>query len=370
MLLVFQLACQVAEDGRQARGGANGPPRSAVDTPAVRRISIPLGIDTLFWSAETSIGLLQTGEIVVLGPAAGNDAGRLHVVDPFTGSIRTGGRLGEGPGELSGSGVVISGTDWVGVADDGHGKLVLFDRTAGLLREIPLLQTRGLILATARDSIDVLAFRWDEGAEEPIIARFGMPPLAARIIVPDADTAVRGYVTGWQDGRRARRIPGYAVSDSLIAVADPIHYRIRLYRTSGELVSEVIRNISPARRSDEARQELELALRTTIREYGVGSSAGQSAERRLDSLDRERLPHFSWPGMGFDGADRLWAIGEEGDSTFADVFVDGHFGSRTMLPCARPRRRVAMRGNWIALHCEVRESESSPFELQLYQIDR
>lgn len=334
----------------------------------LQRVELPNGVDTIFWSSESSLGLFRSGQLGVLGPALGREHGRLHILNPTNGSLLTVGHLGAGPGELSGSGLLVSGDNVLTVADDGRGVVLSFDSLGTAVRQFPALSPTGFLLAAFGDSLDLLAFRWVEGADSPIIQRHGPNGPAGRLVISDAEGGVRDYVTGWQSGRRARRIPGYTANDSLLVIGDPVHYTLYFFHVTGTLIDSVTRDLPPLRREAAARSELEASLRSTVREYGRGSAAGRSAVERLDTLEQERLPHFFWPGMGFDDAGRLWVVGEVGDSAFADLFVDRVFVSRTVLPCSRPRRRVAIRGRWIALHCEVAESDSSPFQLQLYRI--
>lgn len=332
-------------------------------------VEIPNGVDTLFWSAETHLAIDEHGRVAVLGVAAGVEQFLLHVLDTRTRTITSGIRVGSGPGEVSASTTLISGDSGYFVVDYGAGSLLGVDVDVRVRAQTRFPESIGYVLAWNSGAMHVVALTWADSPEAPVITRYrGLERPVP--IIRAGDTAVSHPIANWQGRSVTRRIPPYAVGDSLVAIADPLHYTIRYYALDGTLLGTSHRDVPPKRRDGAARAALRESLSHTVREYGAGSRAGASAQARLDSLDRERVPHFAWPGMGFDAAGRLLVIGEFGDSTFVDVFTPPEFLGRFAIDCIRPGRRVAIRGSFLALHCEDPASDTSPFRLRIFRIER
>lgn len=82
---------------------------------------------------------------------------------------------------------------------------------------------------------------------------------------------------------------------------------------------------------------------------------------------QERLPHFGYTGLGFDGEHRLWVIGKIHDSTFVDTFADSNFLGRRMIDCILGRAS-AVRGQWLALTCLNDDDIERPVVIRLFRI--
>ena len=89
-------------------------------------------------------------------------------------------------------------------------------------------------------------------------------------------------------------------------------------------------------------------------------------QRRLDTLDREPVPHFGRGALGIDERGRLWVVGRIGDSTFADAFADTTFLGRHILPCLLSPGGASVNGSHIALRCLGGDDET--YRLHLYRM--
>ncbi len=344
---------------------AAGP--DGYELPDLVPVPIALGVDTLFWSDETTVGLFGNGHFVVYTPPISASASLVYLVNPFTGYVKSAGRRGEGPDEFSGRGVVLSGGDMVHVFDFSRISVVGISQDGSVGGRIPIPSANTYVLSAADDSIDF--YHMVFGAEASVlVGRYAKLSKNVRTLIPMADAIIKQLVLVSGSRTSALRIPPYAANDHGFVIGDPLPYRLRFYDGEGRLQSVVERDVPFKRRTPEDMASLRTSLEMTLAEYGGGNEAGRNAAARLDTLEREAIPHFLWPGIGFDAAGRVWTVGALGDSTFADVFSETAFLKRFMLPCRNPRRRVAIQGEWILLHCEEPESISAPYRLQLYRI--
>lgn len=147
-----------------------------------------------------------------------------------------------------------------------------------------------------------------------------------------------------------------------------MRYRLRYY-DRGKPSLEFGREIPPRRRNAAAFERERRWITQQIRIGFVGPNGKRMAlpglQERLDTLDREVLPHFSRHGLAFDHAGRLWVIGETGDSAFADVFADTTFLGRIALSCRGPDRSISFNTRWLAMICLTPDGEP---EIQLYRV--
>jgi hypothetical protein len=162
--------------------------------------------------------------------------------------------------------------------------------------------------------------------------------------------------------------PRYGIGRNAIAVGDATAYKLAIYDVRDTRRYLIHRILQPNYRSPGEISDIRKVEQTELASGRGGAAVASEIHARLDTLDREVLPYFAPDGLHFDGAGRLWVIGEVGDSTFADVLADGAFLGRQVLPCNHPGRRVALQGRWLALDCQ-RVGKDFPFQLQLYAIE-
>jgi hypothetical protein len=98
-----------------------------------------------------------------------------------------------------------------------------------------------------------------------------------------------------------------------------------------------------------------------------GRSLDRAALDREESTLREKpLDFFSHVhGLEFDGKGRLWVLGPQGDSAYADVFADTLFLGRLSIGCRDFGGSFALNKMFLAMVCS--DTEDSP-TVQLYQL--
>jgi hypothetical protein len=353
--------------GASEQGVASGYRAPIADVPTLASTTIHGGADTLFWSNSTTVGLFDSGRFLVYTPPIGMTATVLYLVDPFSGEVNVAGRRGEGPGEFSGEGTVLSGGGVAHVFDFVRLRALGISSEGKVVDAVATPSPSTFVLAASPDSLDFYSMTLS--SESPtLVGRLAKSDQTTRSLIPASDTAIARVIIMPGSSTSAMRIPPYAANDSGFVIGEPLPYRLRFYDRDGRLRSVVERDVPFKRRTPEDMASLRKSMEMTLAEYGGGSEVGKSTTARLDTLEREAIPHFLWPGLGFDATGRVWAVGELGDSTFADVFSETAFLKRFILPCRKPRRRVAIRGEWILLHCEQPESITAPYRLQLYRI--
>ncbi len=249
------------------------------------------------------------------------------------------GRRGEGPGEAR-LALPLEITDSSIMAFDlATRRLTEWDSTGKMLRttlslpRIPLARTRenewlgwepdqpryGVVLVDAEGHTrEVL-----DHAEAHYVEMF--PAVSdPRMIVPPA-------LGSWRGG---------------IVVANGKTYQLALYDWNGMLKHTVSR-VLPENHLSAKQVDAELG--------GLAGRPGQRSENqelRRAQLAAQVRPWFTHlTPLGLDSAGRIWVVGQQGDTTFAEVFTAEQFVGRIVLPCAGFQGRWAMRGEWLALVC-------------------
>jgi hypothetical protein len=150
------------------------------------------------------------------------------------------------------------------------------------------------------------------------------------------------------------------------------NFTLRRYHADGSALRTIHHNLPP-----NAMGPRQVRLTRELIERMPRFNRGPSGERlpladqrgRLDTLERERIPHFTRNPLHLDEHGRLWVIGLSRDSTSVDIFADTTWLGRAMLPCfaSRVGTRAALGPGWLLLECELDDSDW-PTELQLYRV--
>src|SRR5690606_29798590 len=137
--------------------------------------------------------------------------------------------------------------------------------------------------------------------------------------------------------------------------ADPVRYRLALYDWTGGLVRVIARDIPPPLISAKQAASAFESYRTS--RIGQRASPAELEEKRTELLE-ETVPHFAHHvPLATDHAGRLWVVGPDGDSAYADVFSPTAFLGRIPVPCRGIDRGIAVSGGWLALACESDDQE-------------
>jgi hypothetical protein len=282
------------------------------------------------------------------------------------------GREGAGPGEMRGLAHIKVVGDTLRIHNTD--RWVLIDMTLGgkLLRERPAL-VYDLPMAWFADSFD----HWNPfplpGQRGQAMIRSKIGETEGRTLFDTTNTHFAGAITKRPAERNPPMSIPYLATRDRIWLADSWNYHITTFDNDGRLLTEFTHEIAPNQRGPralaEARERIMKAPRFTRgpngKRYELPDERG-----RLDTLERERIRHFTRNPLHVDEFGRLWVVGVSRDSTSVDLFQDTTFVGRVMLPCyaSGVGIRVAFgRGGWMVLECEV-EGGDWPTELQLYRI--
>ena len=341
-----------------------------LDAPLGAWVRVPLGAaaDSLLWRSVRNVAVAGSGEVLILGDfATVTDDGLLgNLLIPGADAIVRFGRAGEGPREFSGLNIVIGETDGFSIISLGRQVLVQVDSRGAVRGEQRVELFTSALLATSAQGIDVQSLRPAQSADAPVVARHGAER-EPRVLLTAADFVTASPADAPAPMARSLLPYGTNRRGDRIAFVLPGGYRIEERNLESGDVYRLERDVeAPMRLPDEVaalRRSLEMSLE------GSGGNRAYAADlrARLDTLDRERLPHLVWPGLFFDEHDRLWAVGRTADSTFVDAFVGGAFVSRQVLPCRAAGQRVSLVGEWLALVCDRPEREDAPYEVQLWR---
>lgn len=262
------------------------------------------------------------------------------------------------------------------VEDDAQSRHVAFS-SVGRLRAAQG-HPPGRVLAFHADSFDV-ELGFGTGREE--IRRYPIGRGRSRALVAAGDAAFAALTRpdSAAPAIATRYVsPAVAVNDRELVVGNPYTYRFQAYDPAGRATYAFGRDLPPRVRTPAELAEDRTRL-AKQRRSGIPGPKDQrimvpGVEQAIARLPTAPLRHFSAvAGTQFDGAGRLWVIGDLGDSTFADVFADGRFLGRRILPCAAPSRfqsLASLNDRWLALLCRAPdEDETREVELQLYLND-
>ncbi|HEY4320731.1 MAG TPA: hypothetical protein VGM77_06065 [Gemmatimonadales bacterium] len=359
-LLVVLASCRARHETSSRTG-----PLASSGLPAL--VSVPLDVapSDAIDEAVANIAMTSNGTIVY---APANDATPfLRALDSSGHRVAAFGRFGDGPGEWRQPGLFFTVGDTIVVAQPGRPVTMYYDRSGRFLREAPPSGTRGVPLGAYGDSIDLMFY--DSHDQVAGIVRESTRDHGSRQLFAASDSFVRQASTAISPKLLAIA-PPYALSRLRIAIGDGMSYQIAIFDQAGTQRYRFGRALPPDRRGPRSLALASDQYRTGSLVPGPGGQMAlpPSAQARLDTIDREIVPHFGTQALHFDDEGRLWVIGTIGDSTFADVFADSMYLGRHLLPCFRPARGIALTGKWLLLRCDRSDLGEPAFALQLYRI--
>jgi hypothetical protein len=366
-VLAAVLASPVASSGTAVAPGPTGT-QPAERAPSLRRIRFRHGLDTLIWRDPREIAVSLRGRVVAIGDVgSGSHEGFfVQILSPGADTLISVARRGSGPGELSGVDDPFASDDTLHIFDLARRSDVIYTDAGRYVGERRLqTSTTEAVLDFVGDSVDVQPLRRGALQPEGMPTRRKIGAATGRNLFPASDPIVQQALMG--DGHAVALVP-VAVSGAVLAIGDGLSYDIRVFEISGRQKYDIHRQLPANRRNPDDEARVRTSLQRLIAQDGGRTTLTGQLRKRLDTLSRESVPYFGWPGLRFDGAGRLWVIGEIGDSTFADVFSGANFLGRRILPCAKPARRIALQGKWLALDCETGSAGAAPFRIQLYEI--
>lgn len=351
-----------------SEGAPDQHPQSAVVATLPRLVPMPLSLsaDAAPYSkaqlvADAAGGLYYFGESD--GPAW------ITRLDSTGQLLARFGRSGAGPGELSGLGILFGAGDSLFVVDTRRSTVVRFGSDGSALGETPIPALR---FPLAIDGGELYSF------DQTAVLRGLTPTITAQPlsghseeerVVLDGSDSIFARTVAMRPGQPPP-IPAFAVHQEMLVIGDPRTGEIAV-RDSGRRYTLHIPGDPPAR-GPLATAVLRAALESQRHPTAPGGGAlpaDPGVVARLDTLDREMLPYFSWPGLIIDDHKRLWVASEGSDSTAFHIFVADSLIGRLAVPCRQPGKVLSLQGRWLALQCRLDDEVDVPYQLQLYRIE-
>lgn len=285
----------------------------------------------------------------VLMSSAGPTGTQMLVVDSLGHELYRFGPVGEGPGELRLAlplGVTSSSAL---VTNLTRMQLATYDTLGTLAGTLQLRDARAIPLAALGDSAALSVVPGPDGAL-PAVLDLSSGELKMLLNGPDSITA------SFAQSAESRGIqPAMGTWASGFVIGDPVGYRLALYDWQGQLLRVIAREI-PAPRTSQATAAMEFEAWTGSLRGRQASPAEREAKRQ--ELLEATVPHFSHrTALEADGNGRLWVLGPEGDSAYADVFSPTGLLGRLPLPCRGIDRGIAINDSWLAVACKSEDPE-------------
>lgn len=337
--------------------------------PTFERRTLAIAEEDLPEERYLTFGVAMDGSVIY--EASPGHAPVLRRVDSTGALLAAFGRDGEGPGEFRDVFDVRVLGDTLALYDSDRSVLVETTLQGKFLRERRIANF-DIKLAWLADSMDHWEPLPNPGQVGKRVIRSPIGEGSGRVVLDTSDRMFAAIITPRPGRPRPLSFP-YAATDTRFWIADGWTYRVRNYASNGTLLSDFVHDIPPnqlgPRGFAETRERIMKAPR--FMRGANGERIELPDERgRLDTLERERIRHFSRNPLHVDEFGRLWVVGMSRDSTSVDLFADTTFVGRVMLPCystgGGPRVEFG-RGGWMVLECDVKDGDW-PTELQLYRI--
>ncbi len=365
LLLVGLAGCAARGD---APGDSNISPSSPVVMPTLERVAFKPDTGSSPFG-KVPIAADPSGGIYYYGRTNGTQL--LTRLDSSGTAIARFGSAGAGPGELSGAGVLLSSGDTLAVYDTRKAALVLFGPAGGVRGEFRL-EALGFPLALDGDRLFTSDLDAPLRHEPPAIVESRLGSDSSSIFLGEGDRAfVDAIVPDPSSSPSHLPIPVFTVRGTRSAIGNPRTGRVTVWdgaasftlRPPGEAPKRGPRGL------EETRAALEASLNQLTPAGPARSRRNTVLRERLDTLAREQLPWFLWPGLQFDDHGRLWIFSDRDDSTSVDVFAGERHLGRLTLPCYHPDKWVSLTTGWLALQCKGDPEADVPYELQLYRVE-
>lgn len=354
------------------------PPESAVSPalPSLQEVQLTLATEDLSIRPHNlAVTALGTVSIWVRN----EEPGQILTLDSSGVRLANWGRLGQGPGEVRSTDLLLSGDSVVVLAGISGEPVRVFTPTGTLIAQkarppvgLPAAIASGrMVWWTAR--------HFGRGPRDPSATVERDGPVLNWCVVGDCadeilgrDDSIVRIVNANAPPREVGLWPALASRGDVIVVGDGYGYRLwKIDLHHPDAVVQFGRGLPPRMATDSQISAAE--SRWARLERGVPGPDGRLIR---ENFDRERefirtvpYPHFQYLGLGFDGHGRLWVIGRDSTaSMFLDVFADTTFLGRVDINCNRSSYAAAVRGRWFAAIC-VNESEGDErFRVRLFRI--
>lgn len=338
-----------------------GEPLDAIKgaLPALREHALP-GLDpTSIPGLPTRLAVSATGALAYVAAEEPGIEKRIRMTDSTGQVVARVGRRGRGPGELQTPLFLAFRADGqVLVWDIATGRLTSYAST-GDFASVGDSDADRFPLALVGDSLDFRALQ-HRGTG---LRRMDLVSLRSRELLRTVDSAFDAlFPLGTVGGISARPPAIYAAGRGRIALGDMRRYQVLLYTDLGRFIGSVGASRAPQLPSPEEAARESVAIAT------MPVSPARKATLLRDFRSRARL-HFR--ALRFDATGRLWVIGQDGDSAYADVYADTLPLGRIPIGCPGfTGEGWDLSGRWLALSCRHTAPDApSDGTIRLFRIE-
>ena len=313
--------------------------------PKLRHAFTTKDIDLSPINRLTPIAVGPQGHVLFVSSAVSSQL-RMAMVDSTGKLVLRLGRTGAGPGEVKSPRPVEVGKDRVSVWDSENAVFLEWNFNGTLLQSVKATGLAGVSFA-GKEVVGVrsVARAWH-------IVSLDRTTGQLRELIPAADTFVAAHFGLVEGGPKSSYAPVTGVWSKGFVVAEPGNYAVALYRWDGALVRVLGRQLSPMHAS---AGRIDDFLATFNRQAAARGQPPMDNVRmammRKQALEAVLPGIFPGGAIRVDSRNRMWVLGMEGDSAFADVFATDRFIGRLPLPCRLYNGFWGLSGAWLAVAC-------------------
>jgi hypothetical protein len=319
---------------------------------ALPRLSLAFESKTIDASPQSGFHPVAVGPQghVLIHAEKGSDY-RLFLLDSTGTVIHRLGRNGEGPGESRNPFPVYVGPTTVAAWDVGLMRLTEWG-TDGTLRRSTTATTPMGVSGRYRDGY----YGFTISAEGVKVVRLDPASGATAPLLPPADTFYHAEFKPPTPPTGMMAAPILGEWKGGFVVASTASYRIGLYGHDGRLIRVLgrePRRVMPSRARVERQMEMYQGMSMRGR-----SLSQDDLEKARKTVEETPLPNFALATpIRSDANDRLWVMGIQGDSAFADIFTPERFVGRIAVSCPGFEGKWSISGRWLAMTCAPKDEE-------------
>lgn len=329
--------------------------KAAQSSAPLPRLALVTSMATDSFGADlTSRFAVASSGAIALSTRLG-DTATVAVLSPRGQLERALGHPGGGPDEVRGIAFLqFDDSSRILATDPGNAKLLLFDLSHATTHPIGVAYF-AQPMRLMEDSLLLLGLS-AQGLPAVQLLKIGADSLLT--LIGASDSAFRkGIIEPWISAKTPmeRQLPGASASAEEIVLGDAKTYRLWAYDLAGNFLGQFGRNLPPVHLSPRRVDEQIASLRRSPIKLDEGRLS-----RARENLQHQDQPFFRHnDGLGFDGRGRLWVVGIEGDSAYADVFDSNAFLGRIAIGCSDFAGSWSVSGARIAFLCAGEGSAAS-----------